>query len=283
MTTDEIKELKLKANEIRTLSIKMIYNAQSGHPGGSLSSADILATLYFKIMNVDPKNPEWEKRDRFVLSKGHASAAYYAVLAMKGYFSMDELCTFRKMGSRLQGHPTIHVPGVDMTTGSLGQGFSTAVGMAIASKIDNADYSVYTLIGDGESEEGIVWEAAMSAAHNKLDNLISILDRNSYQLDGSTESIISLGNMEDKFRAFNWDVITIDGHDILQIIYALEKAKKRNGKPKMIIANTVKGKGVSFMENTHEFHGKAPNKEQYEKAIKELEQERERILKEGSL
>jgi len=283
MTTDEIKELKLKANEIRTLSIKMIYNAQSGHPGGSLSSADILATLYFKIMNVDPKNPEWEKRDRFVLSKGHASAAYYAVLAMKGYFSMDELCTFRKMGSRLQGHPTIHVPGVDMTTGSLGQGFSTAVGMAIASKIDNADYSVYTLIGDGESEEGIVWEAAMSAAHNKLDNLISILDRNSYQLDGSTESIISLGDMEDKFRAFNWDVITIDGHDILQIIYALEKAKKRNGKPKMIIANTVKGKGVSFMENTHEFHGKAPNKEQYEKAIKELEQERERILKEGSL
>jgi len=283
MTTDEIKELKLKANEIRTLSIKMIYNAQSGHPGGSLSSADILATLYFKIMNVDPKNPEWEKRDRFVLSKGHASAAYYAVLAMKGYFSMDELCTFRKMGSRLQGHPTIHVPGVDMTTGSLGQGFSTAVGMAIASKIDNADYSVYTLIGDGESEEGIVWEAAMSAAHNKLDNLISILDRNRYQLDGSTESIISLGNMEDKFRAFNWDVITIDGHDILQIIYALEKAKKRNGKPKMIIANTVKGKGVSFMENTHEFHGKAPNKEQYEKAIKELEQERERILKEGSL
>jgi len=283
MTTDEIKELKLKANEIRTLSIKMIYNAQSGHPGGSLSSADILATLYFKIMNVDPKNPEWEKRDRFVLSKGHASAAYYAVLAMKGYFSMDELCTFRKMGSRLQGHPTIHVPGVDMTTGSLGQGFSTAVGMAIASKIDNADYSVYTLIGDGESEEGIVWEAAMSAAHNKLDNLISILDRNRYQLDGSTESIISLGDMEDKFRAFNWDVITIDGHDILQIIYALEKAKKRNGKPKMIIANTVKGKGVSFMENTHEFHGKAPNKEQYEKAIKELEQERERILKEGSL
>ncbi|MGC8564834.1 MAG: transketolase [Thermoplasmata archaeon] len=283
MTTDEIMELKLKANEIRTLSIKMIYNAQSGHPGGSLSSADILATLYFKIMNVDPKNPEWEKRDRFVLSKGHASAAYYAVLAMKGYFSMDELYTFRKMGSRLQGHPTIHVPGVDMTTGSLGQGFSTAVGMAIASKIDNADYFIYTLIGDGESEEGIVWEAAMSAAHNKLDNLISILDRNRYQLDGSTESIISLGNMENKFRAFNWDVMTIDGHDIFQIIDALEKSKKRNGKPKMIIANTVKGKGVSFMENTHEFHGKAPNKDQYETAIKELEQERERILKEGSL
>ncbi|MGC8672769.1 MAG: transketolase [Thermoplasmata archaeon] len=283
MTTDEIMELKLKANEIRTLSIKMIYNAQSGHPGGSLSSADILATLYFKIMNVDPKNPEWEKRDRFVLSKGHASAAYYAVLAMKGYFSMDELYTFRKMGSRLQGHPTIHVPGVDMTTGSLGQGFSTAVGMAIASKIDNADYFIYTLIGDGESEEGIVWEAAMSAAHNKLDNLISILDRNRYQLDGSTESIISLGNMENKFRAFNWDVMTIDGHDIFQIIDALEKSKKRNGKPKMIIANTVKGKGVSFMENTHEFHGKAPNKDQYETAIKELEQERKRILKEGSL
>ncbi len=283
MITDEIRELKLKANEIRTLSIKMIYNAQSGHPGGSLSSADILATLYFKIMNVDPKNPEWEKRDRFVLSKGHASAAYYAVLAMKGYFSMDELYTFRKMGSRLQGHPTIHVPGVDMTTGSLGQGFSTAVGMAIASKIDNADYFVYTLIGDGESEEGIVWEAAMSAAHNKLDNLISILDRNRYQLDGSTESIISLGNMEDKFRAFNWDVMTIDGHDIFQIIDALEKSKNRNGKPKMIIANTIKGKGVSFMENTHEFHGKAPNREQYETAIKELEQERERILKEGSL
>lgn len=281
MITDKIMELKLKANEIRSLSIKMIYNAQSGHPGGSLSAADILSALYFSVLNIDPKNPEWEKRDRFVLSKGHASAAYYSALALKGYFPVDELLTFRKMGSRLQGHPTIHVPGVDMTTGSLGQGFSTAVGMAMAGKIDNANYNVYVLIGDGESDEGIVWEAALSAAHHRLDNLIAILDKNRYQLDGATENILSLGSMEEKFKAFDWEVMSIDGHDMVQIVNALEWAKSTRGKPKMIVAHTTKGKGVSFMENTHEFHGKAPNKEQYEIAMKELEKERERILGEG--
>ncbi len=283
MNTNELREINLKANEIRTLSIKMIYNAQSGHPGGSLSAAEIFATLYFKVLNIDPKNPEWEKRDRFVLSKGHASAAYYATLALKGFISIDELFTFRKINSLLQGHPTIHIPGVDMTTGSLGQGFSAALGMAIAAKIDNAGYNVFVLLGDGEMDEGIVWEAALNASHRRLDNLIAILDKNRYQLDGSTESILSLGNIESKFRSFDWEVYSIDGHDIIQILDAIRSSKNNNGKPKMIIANTVKGKGVSFMENTHEFHGKAPNKEQYEQALKELELEKEKILKEGYL
>ncbi|MDP8011571.1 MAG: transketolase [Thermoplasmata archaeon] len=282
MNIEEQKEIKLKANEIRTLAIKMIYNAQSGHPGGSLSASDILSVLYFKVLNVDPKNPEWSKRDRFVMSKGHASAAYYASLALKGYFPIDDIFTFRKLGSILQGHPTIHVPGVDMTTGSLGQGFSTAIGMAIAGKLDKADYNVYVLIGDGEMDEGIVWEAMINAPHNNLDNLIAILDRNRYQLDGSTENILPLGDIESKIKAFGWEVQSINGHDIEEIYNAIKISQNKNGKPKMIVANTVKGKGVSFMENTHEFHGKAPNKEQYEKAIKELETEREKILKEGS-
>ncbi|MGC8700732.1 MAG: transketolase [Thermoplasmata archaeon] len=282
MNIEEQKEIKLKANEIRTLAIKMIYNAQSGHPGGSLSASDILSVLYFKVLNVDPKNPEWSKRDRFVMSKGHASAAYYASLALKGYFPIDDIFTFRKLGSILQGHPTIHVPGVDMTTGSLGQGFSTAIGMAIAGKLDKADYNVYVLIGDGEMDEGIVWEAMINAPHNNLDNLIAILDRNKYQLDGSTENILPLGDIESKIKAFGWEVQSINGHDIEEIYNAIKISQNKNGKPKMIVANTVKGKGVSFMENTHEFHGKAPNKEQYEKAIKELETEREKILKEGS-
>ncbi len=282
MNIEEQKEIKLKANEIRTLAIKMIYNAQSGHPGGSLSASDILSVLYFKVLNVDPKNPEWSKRDRFVMSKGHASAAYYASLALKGYFPINDLFTFRKLGSILQGHPTIHVPGVDMTTGSLGQGFSTAIGMAIAGKLDKADYNIYVLIGDGEMDEGIVWEAMINAPHNNLDNLIAILDRNKYQLDGSTENILPLGDIESKIKAFGWEVQSINGHDIEEIYNAIKISQNKNGKPKMIVANTVKGKGVSFMENTHEFHGKAPNKEQYEKAIKELETEREKILKEGS-
>ncbi|MGC8992683.1 MAG: transketolase [Thermoplasmata archaeon] len=278
MNIEEIKELKLKANEVRRLSIEMIYNAKSGHPGGSLSAAEILVTLYFKILRIDPKNPEWPDRDRFVLSKGHASAAYYSVLAMKGYFPMDELKNFRKMNSMLQGHPTIHIPGVDMTTGSLGQGFSASLGMALAGKIDNKDYRVFTLLGDGELDEGIVWEAAMSAVHNKLDNLIAIVDRNMYQLDGNTEKILSLGNVSKKFEIFGWEVMEIDGHSIPEIYISIMELMNKNGKPKAIIANTVKGKGVSFMENTHEFHGKAPNKEEYEKAMKELEEERMKIL-----
>jgi transketolase len=278
MNIEEIKELKLKANEVRRLSIEMIYNAKSGHPGGSLSAAEILVTLYFKILRIDPKNPEWPDRDRFVLSKGHASAAYYSVLAMKGYFPMDELKNFRKMNSMLQGHPTIHIPGVDMTTGSLGQGFSASLGMALAGKIDNKDYRVFTLLGDGELDEGIVWEAAMSAVHNKLDNLIAIVDRNMYQLDGNTEKILSLGNVSKKFEIFGWEVMEIDGHSIPEIYISIMELMNKNGKPKAIIAKTVKGKGVSFMENTHEFHGKAPNKEEYEKAMKELEEERMKIL-----
>ncbi|MGC8609879.1 MAG: transketolase [Thermoplasmata archaeon] len=278
MNIEEIKELKLKANEVRRLSIEMIYNAKSGHPGGSLSAAEILVTLYFKILRIDPKNPEWPDRDRFVLSKGHASAAYYSVLAMKGYFPMDELKNFRKMNSMLQGHPTIHIPGVDMTTGSLGQGFSASLGMALAGKIDNKDYRVFTLLGDGELDEGIVWEAAMSAVHNKLDNLIAIVDRNMYQLDGNTEKILSLGNVAKKFEIFGWEVMEIDGHSIPEIYISIMELMNKKGKPKAIIAKTVKGKGVSFMENTHEFHGKAPNKEEYEKAMKELEEERMKIL-----
>ncbi|MGC8598208.1 MAG: transketolase [Thermoplasmata archaeon] len=268
----EIRDLMLRANEIRRLAIDMIYNAQSGHPGGSLSSADILSALYFKVLRVDPKNPLWEERDRFVLSKGHASAAYYAALALRGFFPLEDLKTFRRIGSMLQGHPTIHVPGVDMTTGSLGQGFSNSLGMALSAKIDKKDYLVYVLLGDGECNEGIVWEAALSAAHNNLDNLIAILDRNMYQLDGATEKILSLEPLQDKFRAFGWNVFNVDGHNIEEILNAIDMAKRRNGKPNMIIARTIKGKGVSFMENTHEFHGKAPNKEQYERAIKELDE-----------
>ncbi|MCG1666717.1 MAG: transketolase [Thermoplasmata archaeon] len=278
----EIKEITIKAYEIRKLALKMIYNAQSGHPGGSLSSAEILASLYFKVLRLDPKNPNWEDRDRFILSKGHASAAYYAALALRGFFPLEELFEFRKINSRLQGHPTVHVPGVDMTTGSLGQGLSNAIGMAIAGKLDEKDYTVYVLIGDGEMDEGIVWEAVLNAPHRKLDNLIVILDRNKYQLDGATESILKLEPIEDKFRAFNWEVFTVDGHDVEQILRAIGMAKEKNGKPKIIVANTVKGKGVSFMENTHEFHGKAPNKDQFEKAISELET-MERKIMEGNI
>ncbi|MEM3672184.1 MAG: transketolase [Thermoplasmata archaeon] len=278
----EIKEITIKAYEIRKLALKMIYNAQSGHPGGSLSSAEILASLYFKVLRLDPKNPNWEDRDRFILSKGHASAAYYAALALRGFFPLEELFEFRKINSRLQGHPTVHVPGVDMTTGSLGQGLSNAIGMAISGKLDEKDYTVYVLIGDGEMDEGIVWEAVLNAPHRKLDNLIVILDRNKYQLDGATESILKLEPIEDKFRAFNWEVFTVDGHDVEQILRAIGMAKEKNGKPKIIVANTVKGKGVSFMENTHEFHGKAPNKDQFEKAISELET-MERKIMEGNI
>ncbi len=278
ITEEKIRELKLISNEIRIWAIKMIYNAQSGHPGGSLSAADILSALYFHVLRIDPKNPAWEDRDRFVLSKGHASAAYYAALALRGFFPVDELMTFRKIGSRLQGHPTIHLPGVDMTTGSLGQGFSAAIGMAISGKIYGKDYRVYALIGDGEINEGISWEAALNAPHHKLDNLTVILDRNRYQLDGYTEEILSLENVEEKFRAFNWEVFTVDGHNIKEILFTLEKAREIKGKPSMIVARTVKGKGVSFMENTSKYHGKAPNREEFEKAIKELEEQRKNIL-----
>ncbi|MDI6887408.1 MAG: transketolase, partial [Candidatus Thermoplasmatota archaeon] len=240
--------------------------------GGSLSCADIVTALYFHILRHDPKDHKWSERDRFVLSKGHSCPALYAALAESGYFAIDELFTLRKLGSRLQGHPSVlKLPYLEASTGSLGQGLSMAIGMALAAKIDKKDYKVYALIGDGESNEGNIWEAALFAAHHKLDNLIVFLDRNRIQLDDFTEKILSLEPLADKWKAFGWEVKEIDGHNFEEIINAVDWAKQVKSKPVMIIAHTIKGKGVSFMENTAEFHGKAPNKEQYEQAMKELE------------
>ncbi|MCD6370903.1 MAG: transketolase [Thermoplasmata archaeon] len=278
ISPEKIRELKLIANKIRELTIKMVYAAQSGHPGGSLSAAEIFAVLYFHEMNVDPKNPEWEERDRFVLSKGHASPAYYAALALRGFFSEEELVSFRKLSSRLQGHPSLMVPGVDMCTGSLGQGLSAAIGMALAAKLDGKSYKVYALLGDGEIEEGNIWEAAMTAATRKLDNLIAIVDRNKIQLDDFTDKMVILDPLEEKWNAFGWRVLSINGHDVVQIIRALEVAKEVDGRPTVIIAHTVKGKGVSYMENTAKYHGKPPqDEEEYNKALKEIEEERREI------
>ncbi|MGC8497143.1 MAG: transketolase [Thermoplasmata archaeon] len=272
---DEIIKLKLKANEIRQSIIKMVYTAKSGHPGGSLSAVDIITVLYFKELNIDPQNPQWEDRDRFVLSKGHATPALYSALAMRGYFDIQELLKFRQIGSMLQGHPSMHVPGVDMATGSLGQGLSSAIGMALNARIWNKGYKVFAMIGDGECDEGSIWEAALFAASKKLSNLIVFLDRNMYQLDGGTENILRLGDLEQKWRAFDWNVITIDGHDIEQILEAVKQARKEANKPTMIVAHTIKGKGVSYMENTHAYHGKPPENEQdFKKAMEELEMER---------
>lgn len=274
----DVKELQKIANKIRIDIIEMTYEAQSGHPGGSLSAADILTVLYFKEMNVDPNNPRWEDRDRLVMSKGHATPVWYAALAEKGFIPKEELKTFRKIDSRLQGHPNMNdTPGVDMTTGSLGQGLSAANGMAIAGKLNNKDYRVYAVLGDGECQEGQIWEAAMSAAHYKLDNLTAILDHNGLQIDGPNEEIKNIEPIEDKWKAFGWYTIRINGHDMQQIIDAMDKAKEIKGKPTMIIANTVKGKGVSFMENQVGWHGTAPNKEQMEKAIAELTERGENI------
>ena len=269
------KELEKTACEIRQNIISMVNASQSGHPGGSLSSADILTALYFKEMNVDPKNPKWEDRDRFVLSKGHASPVLYATLAQKGYFPKEELMNFRKISTILQGHPEMkNVPGVDMSTGSLGQGLSAANGMAMAAKIDKKDYRVYSVVGDGESQEGMIWEAAMFAAHYELDNLTVFLDNNGLQIDGKNVDVMNVEPLDEKFKAFGWNVIKIDGHNMDEIISALDESKRVKGKPTIIIAKTVKGKGVCFMENKAEWHGNAPNDEQTEKAIgnlKELE------------
>lgn len=274
---DEIIKLMLKANEIRESIIKMVYNAKSGHPGGSLSAADIITVLYFKEMNIDPKNPGWADRDRFVLSKGHATPALYSALALRGYFDVQELLKFRQINSMLQGHPSMQIPGVDMSTGSLGQGLSAAIGMALNARIHNKSYKVFAMIGDGECDEGSIWEAALLAASLKLSNLIVFLDRNMYQLDGSTESILRLGDLEQKWSAFDWNVISIDGHDIKQIIESIKRARDNQYKPTIIIAHTVKGKGVSFMENTHIYHGKPPeNEQEYQKALDELEMERKK-------
>ncbi len=266
-----IQELKQKASKIRQNIIEEVYQAKSGHPGGSLSIADILTVLYFKEMNIDPKNPVSKNRDRLVLSKGHCSPALYSCLAERGYFEVKDLKTFRNINSYLQGHPDKNkVPGVDMTTGSLGQGLSCANGMAIAGKMNQQDYRVYAILGDGEIEEGQIWEAAMAANKYKLDNLCVVVDNNNLQIDGTIEEVMSSYPIDEKFRSFGFEVINIDGHDIEEIIKAFEVAKNIKGKPTCVIAKTIKGKGVKFMENQASWHGKAPNQEQYEQALAEI-------------
>ena len=271
MKITKVEGLANIANDIRIEIIEQIYNASSGHPGGSLSCADILAVLYFNQMNIDPENPKAKERDRFVLSKGHCAPALYATLARKGYFDKELLKGFRKVESNLQGHPDMKkIPGVDMSTGSLGQGLSAAVGMAISSKIEHEGYRVYCLLGDGEIEEGQVWEAAMSASKNKLDNLCAIVDYNTLQIDGNVEEVAGLIDIKEKFESFGFNVIEVNGHDIDALINAFNIAKHQKEMPSVIIAHTIKGKGVSFMEGKAEWHGKAPNQEQYEEAINEL-------------
>lgn len=271
MDNKELKLLKQKATLIRKDIVEEVFSASSGHPGGALSIADILSYLYFHEMRIDPKNPQWEDRDRFVLSKGHTCPALYATLAERGFFDTSLLKTFRQADSILQGHPDMkHIPGVDMSAGSLGLGISTACGMALSAKVQKKDYRVYCIVGDGESEEGQVWEAAMFAAHYNLDNLTLFLDFNGLQIDGPIEEIVDPAPFDKKFEAFKWNVITIDGHDIEQIDKAVQEAKNFKGKPTVIIAKTVKGKGVSFMENKVGWHGKAPNEDEYKQAIADL-------------
>lgn len=271
MGDKEIQELESMAKKIRRDIIEEVYSAKSGHPGGSLSVADILTVLYFKEMNINPENPKWEERDRLVLSKGHCSPALYSCLANRGYFPIEDLKTFRNINSYLQGHPDKNkVPGVDMTTGSLGQGLSCANGMAIAGKLDKKDYRVYCILGDGEIEEGQIWEAAMSASHYKLDNLCVIIDNNNLQIDGEIKDVMNSYPIDEKFKSFGFQIINIDGHDIDEIIKAFDVAKTIKDKPTCIIAKTVKGKGITYMENRAEWHGKAPNQEEYDIALKEL-------------
>ena len=271
MNEARIKELKNIANDVRIGIIDSTHAAKCGHPGGSLSIADILTYLYFEKMNIDPKNPKMENRDRFVLSKGHTAPGLYATLAHRGFFPVEDLLTLRKIDSYLQGHPDMNkILGVDMTTGSLGLGISTACGMALAGKVDNKDYRVYTIIGDGESEEGQVWEAAMFASHYKLDNLCVILDLNGLQIDGPITEVMNPTPHDKKFEAFGFHVITIDGHDFNQIEAAFAEAEATKGQPTVIIAKTIKGKNVSFMENSVNWHGAAPNDEQHAQAIAEL-------------
>lgn len=268
---ETIVELENQAKIIRREILLMTHKAGSGHPGGSLSATDIVTALYFNVMNIDPENPQWEDRDRFVLSKGHAAPVLYAALAEQNYFPKEDLNHLRQIDQHLQGHPDMKgTPGVDMTTGSLGQGISTAVGMALAAKLDKKDYKVYALLGDGECQEGQVWEAMMAAAHYQLDNLIVFLDHNRIQLVGPTAEIMSVDPARDKFLAFGWKVIEIDGHQMAEILQALDKAQECVGQPVMIVAHTVKGKGVSFMEDNPAWHGNAPQDEDLEKALSEL-------------
>lgn len=274
MDNKKIAKLSMIATKIRKHAIEAVYHAASGHPGGSLSIADVLAVLYFDVMNIDVQNPNWEDRDRFVLSKGHCSPALYGALAERGFFPVEEIKKFRQIDSFLQGHPDMKgVPGVDMSTGSLGQGICAANGMALAAKLDKKDYRVYAILGDGELEEGQVWEAAMFAAHYKLDNLTAFVDFNGLQIDGNIAEVMSPLPIDEKFQAFGWNVLTIDAHDFNQIEEAIHQAKNTKGKPTVIILKSIKGKGVSFMENQAEWHGSAPNKEQYEQAMKELNEQ----------
>ena len=267
-----LHDLSLKAARVRSLAMDAVFSAASGHIGGSLSVADILTVLYFHTMKVDPEAPQAPDRDRLVLSKGHTTPALYATLALKGYFPVEELKLFRSVEGHYSGHPDmVHVPGVDMSTGSLGQGISAAVGMALAGQMDRKDHRIYAVLGDGEVEEGQVWEAAMAAAKYHLDNLCAVVDVNGLQIDGKTADVMPSEPLDKKFEAFNWNVIQVDGHDIAAVAAAFEAAKKGKGKPTVILARTVKGKGVSFMEGDAGWHGKAPNAEQYEKAHAELE------------
>jgi len=281
MEKQKVLELSLIAAKMRRLIVDQVYAAASGHPGGSLSIADILTVLYWQELNIDPNDPRKADRDRVVLSKGHCSPGLYAALALRGYFPVEDLKGFRRIESYLSGHPDMNaVKGVDMSTGSLGQGFSAAVGMALAGKMDKKDYRVYAILGDGEIQEGQIWEAAMSASHFKLDNLVAILDNNNLQISGDVDKVMSPYPIDQKFAAFGFEVIHIDGNDMNQIEAAFQKARTVKGKPTLILAKTVKGKGVSYMENNYNWHGAAPNKEQYEQAVQELDAEIARLEKE---
>lgn len=270
-TEDLLRDLALRAALIRKDIVQTVHAAGSGHPGGSLSCTDILVSLYFHHLRHRPEEPKWSDRDRLVMSKGQASPALYSVLSMAGYFPHDELQTFRQANSRLQGHVEIRVPGVEFTTGSLGQGLSGAIGMALAARLDRKEYRVYCVLGDGETQEGQIWEAAMAASHFKLNNLCAVLDRNGLQIDGPTEQIMSLGDIPKRWRAFGWHVVEIDGHDLNEILRALHEAETVTDRPTLIMAKTVKGKGVSFMEGSLSFHGRPPNQEEYVKAMQELD------------
>lgn len=267
-----VDRLKRKANRLRRLVIESVAAAGSGHPGGSLSAAEIVSTLYFHVLRLDPKNPDWRERDRFVLSKGHAAPLLYAALAERGFFSVEELSRLRKIDSFLQGHPHMgETPGVEMSTGSLGQGLSVACGMALGLKLDGLNSRVYALLGDGEIQEGQIWEAAMAASHYKLDNLLALIDHNGLQIDGPVSEVMSPIPIAQKWRAFGWKVFEIDGHDPAQILWVCDRARETKGKPSVAVAYTVKGKGVSFMENQVHWHGKAPKGEELQKALRELE------------
>lgn len=270
-TGAQIKELEDKAKQIRRLIIRMLAEAGSGHPGGSLSATDLLTVLFFAVLRYNPKDRDWPERDRFHMSKGHCCPLWYALLSEAGYFPQDKLWTLRQLGSILQGHPDRRTPGVEVASGSLGQGLSVALGMSLAAKMDKKDNRVYVLLGDGEIQEGNIWEAAMASSHHKCDNLCAILDYNGFQIDGKIKDIMNLEPVVAKWQAFGWHAIEIDGHNINEILSAYEEAKATKGKPSIIIAHTIKGKGVSFMENAVDFHGRAPTKEEAEQALKELE------------